>query len=524
MIKFDNTYTNLPHVFYTKAPGHHTPIAEVVVFNNALADDLSLPQDFLLSPEGAALLSGNAIPEDAAGIAMAYAGHQFGSFTMLGDGRALLLGEVISREGRRYDLHLKGSGPTTYSRRGDGKAAMGPMLREYLISEAMHGLGIPTTRSLAVLRTGEWVQREKLQRGAVLVRVAESHIRVGTFQYAMALTNHDAVHLNALRQLADYAIQRHYPHLASAENPILAFYEAIIARQAALVAQWQQVGFIHGVLNTDNTAISGETIDYGPCAFMDTYHPDTVFSSIDQNGRYAYGQQPYIIGWNLARLGETLLLLLHDDPDQAHALADGAYKKYAEAYQKHHHENFCHKLGLYPNAFPSNKSHESESHFKRASALIDVLLKRMRDHQLDFTETFVYLTLLEALRSEPETVSAQAENLVQQYATRYAVLSDWITTWQQLLSTQKPATQSHSDFAHTIAQRMKAHNPCVIPRNAWVEEALERCVTAHDYTRYNELLNLLKKPYAYSEEQLSVAFINEKAVTTSKNYRTFCGT
>jgi len=522
MIKFDNTYTNLPHVFYTKAQGHHTPIAEVVVFNKALADDLGLPQDFLLSPEGAVLLSGNALPEDAAGIAMAYAGHQFGSFTMLGDGRALLLGEVISREGRRYDLHLKGSGPTTYSRRGDGKAAMGPMLREYLISEAMHGLGIPTTRSLAVLRTGEWIQREKLQRGAVLVRVAESHIRVGTFQYAMALTNHDAVHLNALRQLADYAIHRHYPHLASAENPILAFYEAIIARQAALVAQWQQVGFIHGVLNTDNTAISGETIDYGPCAFMDTYHPDTVFSSIDQNGRYAYGQQPYIIGWNLARLGETLLLLLHDDPDQAHVLAADAHKKYAETYQKHYHENFCHKLGLDPR----------EHAFEPTSKIIDTLLQHMRDHQLDFTETFVYLTLLmtqPTKESTPTSNTASADStmvqhLLQQYATRYAVLSDWITTWQQLLSTQKPATQNHSDFAHTIAQRMKAHNPCVIPRNAWVEEALERCVVAHDYTRYHELLNLLKKPYAYSEEQLSVAFINEKAVTTSKNYRTFCGT
>jgi len=514
MIKFDNTYTNLPHVFYTKAPGQHTPISEVVVLNKALANELGLSEDFLLSPEGAALLSGNALTENAAGIAMAYAGHQFGSFTMLGDGRALLLGEVISREGKRYDLHLKGSGPTTYSRRGDGKAAMGPMLREYLISEAMHGLGIPTTRSLAVLRTGEWIQREKLQRGAVLVRVAESHIRVGTFQYAIALTNHDAVHLNALRQLAEYSIQRHYPHIALAENSILAFYEAIISRQATLVAQWQQVGFIHGVLNTDNTAISGETIDYGPCAFMDTYHPDTVFSSIDQNGRYAYGQQPYIIGWNLARLGETLLLLLHDDPDQAHVLAADAHKKYADTYQKHYHENFCHKLGLDP----------KEHAFELTSKIIDGLLKRMRDHQLDFTETFVYLTLLEALRSEPETVSAQVTNLVQQNATRYAVLSDWISTWQQLLSLQKPATQKQSDFAHTIVQGMKNHNPCVIPRNAWVEEALERCVVAHDYTRYNELLNLLKKPYAYSEEQLSVAFMNEKAVTTSKNYRTFCGT
>ena len=510
MIKFDNTYTSLPHVFYSKAPGHHTPFAKVVVFNTELANDLNLSEDFLLSPEGAAHLSGNTIPDNAAGIAMAYAGHQFGSFTMLGDGRALLLGEVISREGRRYDLHLKGSGPTPYSRRGDGKAALSPMLREYLISEAMHELGIPTTRSLAVLSTGEWIQREKLQKGAVLVRVAESHIRVGTFQYAMALINHETTHMPALHQLADYAIHRHYPHLASSENPVLAFYEAIIARQAALVAKWQQVGFIHGVLNTDNTAISGETIDYGPCAFMDIYHPDTVFSSIDPKGRYAYGQQPYIIGWNLARLGETLLLLLHDDPDQAHALADGAYKKYAEAYQKHHHENFCHKLGLNPSA----------NAFESTSKFIDDLLKHMRDHQLDFTETFVYLTLLAALRTE--MASEQIVNLAHQHAPRYAALSGWIAEWQQLLN--KQFGEHCSADNNDVLQRMKSHNPCVIPRNAWVEEALERCVVANDYTRYYELLNLLKNPYAYSEEQLAVAFMNSKVDAKTHPYRTFCGT
>src|SRR3954471_18484824 len=310
--RLEHSYAELPQLFYSDV--RPTPVAEprLVIFNRALADELGLDAAPLDSPDGAAIFAGNALPDGARPIAQAYAGHQFGHFTALGDGRAILLGEQITVAGERMDIQLKGAGPTRFSRRGDGRAALGPMLREYIISEAMHALGIPTTRSLAVAATGEPVYREQVLQGAVLTRVAASHIRVGTMQWAAA---HDD--LAAMRARADYTLARHYPECAGAAEPHVALFDAILDRQARLIARWQLVGFIHGVMNTDNMALSGETIDYGPCAFMDAYHPATVFSSIDQAGRYAFGNQPPIAHWNLTRLAEAMLPLFDEDANRA---------------------------------------------------------------------------------------------------------------------------------------------------------------------------------------------------------------
>src|SRR5688572_770679 len=310
--RFEHTYADLPQLFWTPAAPTAVREPRMVAFNRPLATMLGLDPGTLEGPAGAAIFAGNALPEGARPIAQAYAGHQFGHFTGLGDGRAILLGEQVAPTGERFDIQLKGAGQTRFSRRGDGRAALGPMLREYIISEAMHALGIPTTRSLAVVTTGEPVYRETVLQGAVLTRVAASHIRVGTMQWATAAGGEAAA-----RALADYTLQRHYPELAGSPDPYMALFEAILARQASLIARWQMVGFIHGVMNTDNMALSGETIDYGPCAFMDAYDPATVFSSIDTGGRYAYGNQPPIAQWNLARLAEAMLGLFDADTNRA---------------------------------------------------------------------------------------------------------------------------------------------------------------------------------------------------------------
>jgi uncharacterized protein YdiU (UPF0061 family) len=326
---FDNSYARLPKLFFTSL--NPTPVRspKLIFLNKPLAASLGLNAKSLKSEDGAAVLAGIQIPEGASPLAQAYAGHQFGHFTKLGDGRAILLGEQITPQGERFDIQLKGSGRTPYSRGGDGRAALGPMLREYIISEAMYALGIPTTRSLAVVTTGESIFRETELPGAILTRVASSHLRVGTFQY---VANWGTV--EELRTLADYTISRHYPEIEADENRYLSLLQEVIKRQAALISKWQLVGFIHGVMNTDNMTISGETIDYGPCAFMDTYDPATVFSSIDIQGRYSYGNQPYIGGWNLARFAETLLPLLHEDEKQAVNLAQDAISNYSELYRR----------------------------------------------------------------------------------------------------------------------------------------------------------------------------------------------
>ena len=374
-IKLENTYINLPDIFYSKQKPSSVPNPQLVAFNYSLAKELKLDIDYLTSKEGVEILSGNKVLEGTTPIAQAYAGHQFGYFTILGDGRAVLLGELITPKGERLDIQLKGSGETPYSRGGDGKASLGPMLREFIISEAMHGLNIPTTRSLAVVETGETVIRERLLPGAVLTRIASSHIRVGTFQYVASYGSTEE-----LRSLADYAIERHYKELVNEDNKYLKFLKAVIEKQADLISKWQLVGFIHGVMNTDNITISGETIDYGPCAFMDTYNPNTVFSSIDRGGRYAYGNQPNIGAWDLARFAESLLPLLSENKDQAINLAQEGISEYPEIFKKKWLAGMRAKLGLF------NEEVEDE-------ALINELLSLMERYKADFTNTFRALTI-----------------------------------------------------------------------------------------------------------------------------------
>ena len=477
----DNSYARLPKVFFSSHLPTPVRSPELVVLNDSLATSLGFKAEALKSEEAAAVFAGNVIPEGASPLAQAYAGHQFGHFTKLGDGRAILISEQITPSGERFDIQLKGSGRTPYSRGGDGRAALGPMLREYIISEAMHALGIPTTRSLAVVTTGEEVIRETDLPGAVLTRVAASHLRVGTFQYA---ANWGTV--EDLRTLADYALQRHYPDVANAENRYLALLQEVIKRQASLIAKWQLVGFIHGVMNTDNMTISGETIDYGPCAFMDAYDPATVFSSIDTQGRYAYGNQPYIGGWNLARFAETLLPLLHDNQEQAVQIAQDAISEYSKLYRREWLAGMRAKLGLF---------HEEA----QDEALIENLLNMMQKYRADFTNTFRALTLdtLDdtALFGTPEFV-------------------EWLELWRARRSGQQ-GSKDASD------QLMRNSNPAVIPRNHRVEAALESAVKRGDYSVMENLLAVLTNPYAYSPEQAEYAVL---PAPSARPYRTYCGT
>lgn len=477
----ENSYAQLPHPFFTSQGAVPVESPKLIIFNRLLASSLGLDVESLDSEEGAQIFAGNSIPEGAEPLAQAYAGHQFGNFNMLGDGRALLLGEQITPQGERVDIQLKGSGRTPYSRGGDGRAAVGPMLREYIISEAMYALGIPTTRSLAVVSTGENIIRETERPGAILTRVASSHIRVATFQYAARWGS-----IDDLRALADYTLNRHFPEVAQAENRYLLFLQEVIKRQAALVAQWQRVGFIHGVMNTDNMAISGETIDYGPCAFMDAYNPSTVFSSIDRQGRYAYGNQPYIAGWNLARFAETLLPLLHEDEEQAVQLAQDAIAQFSELYHHHWLQGMRAKLGLL--------DEEAED-----EALIKELLELMEKHSADYTNTFLALTFdrLEgtALFGTPE-------------------FAEWHERWQARLDRQQEEKE-------VSRQLMRTSNPAVIPRNHRVEEALEQVENDGDLSVMEKLLAVLSDPFAHSPEQAEYA---ELPAQCNTSYQTFCGT
>jgi len=446
----------------------------MIVWNRPLAGKLGLDSDLL---GNAALFAGNELPPGGQPLAQAYAGHQYGHFTMLGDGRAILLGEQMTPRGERFDIQLKGPGRTPFSRGGDGRAALGPMLREYIISEAMHALGIPTTRSLAVVTTGELVYREEKLPGAVLTRVAASHIRVGTFEYAAARGEKAA-----LQALADYTRHRHYPEVVDAEQPYADFLEAVIERQAALIARWQFVGFIHGVMNTDNMALSGETIDYGPCAFMDAYDPATVFSSIDRHGRYAYGQQPHIAQWNLARLAETLLPLLHEEEEKAVEMANEALARFETRFKHHWLAGMRSKLGLF--------TEESDDR-----ALIQSLLDWMQRTRADFTNTFRALSGASAV-----TLSQDPGYL------------DWRQRWQSRLSRQpQPAGE--------VAEQMQRHNPSFIPRNHKVEEALAAAVANDDLSMTDRLLAVLAKPYDHSQDRPEYSL-----PSGAESYRTFCGT
>jgi len=450
LFPFENTYARLPDRFFSRLPP--TPVAAplLIRLNKTLARQLGLDPDKLRSPEGVATLAGNAVPNLGNPIAMAYAGHQFGAFVpQLGDGRAILLGEIVDIDGVRRDIQLKGSGPTPFSRNGDGRAALGPILREYIISEAMFALGIPTTRSLAVVATGENIRRETLLPGAVLTRVASSHIRVGTFQFFAVRGD-----VEAIRQLADYVIARHYPEAVGAANPYFSLLELVIARQAKLIAQWQLVGFIHGVMNTDNMSIAGETIDYGPCAFMDAYDPATVFSSIDSFGRYAYGNQPRIAVWNLARLAETLLPLLADDQKRAIEAANGVLGTFAGHFEAAYASGLRRKLGLFQ---------EEEGDIALAHDLLD----RMARNKADFALTFRRL-------SDAAVSSTDGDLAVRSLFSDPSAFEEWAGRWRQRLARDGEATDERRSVT------MCAANPALIPRNHLVEEALSAAVNNKD--------------------------------------------
>jgi len=479
--KLDSSYARLPKSFFTSLNPIAVRSPKLIILNNPLATSLGLNVEALQSKEGVAVLAGNRIPEGALPLAQAYAGHQFGHFAMLGDGRAVLLGEQITPQGERFDIQLKGSGRTPYSRGGDGRAALGPMLREYIISEAMHGLGIATTRSLAVVTTGELVIRETNQPGAILTRVATSHLRVGTFQYVSQWGT-----VEDLRVLADYTLQRHFPDVDAAPNRYLFLLQEVIKRQAVLIAKWQLVGFIHGVMNTDNMALSGETIDYGPCAFMDAYDPATVFSCIDVHGRYAYGNQPSIAGWNLVRFAETLLPLLHVNEEEAVKLAQDAISNFTELSHRNWLVGMRAKLGIF------NEEIQDEP-------LIEGLLSLMQKYRADYTNTFRALTF----DTLDDTVLFGIPEFVQ-----------WLELWQARLGRQQePKAVSH--------QLMRNCNPALIPRNHRVEAALEAVVKQGDYSVMERLLKALSNPYAHSLEQAD--YFTLPALST-RPYQTFCGT
>lgn len=470
---FDNSYAKLPQIFYTKQHPTAVRAPKLITFNDSLADLIGAPLQL-------EVFAGNEVPKGAQPLAQAYAGHQFGHFTMLGDGRAILLGEQITDSQDRFDIQLKGSGRTPYSRGGDGRATLGPMLREYIISEAMHKLGIPTTRSLAVVATGEVVRREKDLMGAVLTRVAKSHIRVGTFEFAAHFGSVEDV-----RSLADYTIARHFPETATLENKYLLLLRQVIERQAALIAKWQLVGFIHGVMNTDNMAISGQTMDYGPCAFMDVYHPDTVFSSIDIHGRYAYKNQPGIAAWNLARFAETLLPLFHENIHKAVQLAQEEAESFESLYQNHWLAGMRAKLGLFDER-PDDK------------LLILDLLELMQQYEADYTNTFRCLTI------------DKRDGLFLFSAPDYQY---WYERWQVRLKKQSQSTDESKAL-------MKSHNPAVIPRNHRVEEALNAALEG-DLSKMHQLLNALDNPYAYAPEQEEFSQLPPPEFC---HYKTFCGT
>jgi serine/tyrosine/threonine adenylyltransferase len=486
---FQNTYAALPAGFFARvAP---TPVAapRLIKLNRPLAVHLGLDPDLLSSPEGTEVLAGKRVPDGADPIAMAYAGHQFGHFVpQLGDGRAILLGEVIDADGVRRDIQLKGSGPTPFSRRGDGRAALGPVLREYIVSEAMAAMGIPTTRSLAAVMTGESVMRETVLPGAVLTRVASSHIRVGTFQYFAARGDTEGV-----RQLADHVIGRHYPEAANSERPYHALLQGVIARQAALIARWLLVGFIHGVMNTDNSSISGETIDYGPCAFLDQYDPATVFSSIDEQGRYAYANQPRIALWNLTRLAECLLPLFSSDQDKAISEAQALLADFAEKFDAAYQAGLRAKLGLFT-------TRDGDA------ALAQDLLSAMAQNQADFTLTFRWLG--------DAALDAAADNEVRSLFTDPAAYDEWAARWRQRLSEEPQDAAARRNA-------MRSVNPAFIPRNHRVEAVIQAAMNNDDFAPFEELLTVLSKPY---EDQPAFAAYAEPPLPDQRVLQTFCGT
>jgi uncharacterized protein YdiU (UPF0061 family) len=476
---FDNTYSKLSKTFIEdiKPTPVHDP--ELVILNEQLAKELNLDFSKTKEKDLSLLFSGNSLPNGSATIAQAYAGHQFGHFTMLGDGRAVLLGEHISNRNNRFDIQFKGSGRTSFSRGGDGRAALGPMLREYIISEAINALNIPTTRSLAVVKTGEKVVRENLLDGAILTRVASSHLRVGTFQYIAAKQN-----IEYLNTLVDYTIERHYPQIKSSKTKALDLLNLVMEKQCQLVVDWMRVGFIHGVMNTDNMTISGETIDYGPCAFMDQYHPKTVFSSIDKFGRYAYSNQPPITKWNLARFAECLIPLIDKNEEAAIKIATDVIDNFQNIYEKKWLNMMRDKLGLF-------------GEDKNDRKLIDDLLNWMEKHKIDYTNTFCHLM---EIKIDDNTYKEEA-------------FITWFEEW-------KKRSKLNNSSKEKQIELMKKNNPIVIPRNHKVEEALTDA-NKGNLEKFNKLLKVLNNPHSHNQ---NIIEFQKPSPITDKKYKTFCGT
>ena len=478
--RFDNTYSKLPDPFISNTSPIPVKSPELIILNDNLAKQLGLNFSLISKKELSNLFSGNSLPEGSKSIAQAYAGHQFGHFTMLGDGRAVLMGEHVSKNNERFDIQFKGSGQTPFSRNGDGRAALGPMLREYIISEAMHSLNIPTTRSLAVVKTGEDVVRENILQGAILTRVASSHLRVGTFQY-VAMRNNES----ELRTLVDYTINRHYPNIKKSKNKALDLLKVLIELQIDLVVNWMRVGFIHGVMNTDNMSISGETIDYGPCAFMDTYDPQTVFSSIDELGRYAYFNQPSITKWNLARFAECLISLIDPKKEKAIEIATETINSFDKSYETKWINMMRDKLGLF-------------GQDSKDQVLILDLLTWMHKNKADYTNTFCFL---------------MDENFQHNKIYNDENFLTWKERWKERLKLNNNTPEKYLSL-------MKSVNPLVIPRNHKVEEVLESA-NNNDLSPLKKLINVLEKPYEKTKENIDY---QSPAPVSDKKYKTFCGT
>jgi len=477
--KFENTYAKLPDILVTKLVPVPVKKPKLIIFNNRLAKDLGLDVNSVTEDDLTNLFSGNKLPAGSEPLAQAYCGHQFGHFVMLGDGRAIVLGEHLTPSGKRIDIQFKGSGRTPYSRSGDGRAALGPMLREYIISEAMHGLNIPTTRSLAVVATGEMVQREVALQGAVLTRVASSHLRVGTFQYLAARQD-----IKSLKELVSYTIKRHYPEFINSKNQALELLRIVIKKQAYLIAEWMRVSFIHGVMNTDNMTISGETIDYGPCAFMDYYDPKTVFSSIDLHGRYAFGNQPNIAEWNLARFAESILPLFDLDNKKAISIAEQEINNFKDIFKNNFTKMMKGKLGLISNEIEDDK-------------LMKDLFQLMFKNEADYTNTFVYLMN----GSVPQEKLIKDKNFI-----------EWKNKWNSRLSKNQDIIKAK--------ELMTKNNPIIIPRNHLIESALSKAEQGN-LDEFNKLISALKDPYKDNEQYTG---LKNPAPQSEKKYQTFCGT
>jgi len=485
---FENTYAALPDRFFARLAPTPVRAPQLIRLNEALADHLGLSPQFLSSPQGVDILAGNSVPAEAEPIAMAYAGHQFGNWVpQLGDGRAILLGEIIDQDNVRRDIQLKGAGPTPFSRQGDGRAALGPVLREYVVSEAMAALGVRTTRALAAVVTGETVAREGPLPGAVLTRVARSHVRVGTFQFFAARGD-----IEALRLLADYVIARHFPQAMGSKCPYTALLHAVIERQAHLIAHWQLLGFIHGVMNTDNMSIAGETIDYGPCAFIDTYHPETVYSAIDRMGRYAYSNQPPIAQWNLAVLAQSLLPLFGKPREKAISDAQAAVDRFPEIFEAAYQAGMGAKLGL------------ADRHAGDTELAAD-LLTVMAAQKADFTLTFRRLSEISATDPKPE-------NALGELFDDPGAIAGWSARWRQRLSRDSLPEARRQEA-------MRAANPAFIPRNHLVEEVIKAATENWDFAPFKKLLAVLATPYEDAADEYCSPPRPDQVV-----HQTFCGT